>query len=61
MFFIHGSVNDSSNLRKFVDKCRYSLFSENQKVFMALRKNFCKINWILVFCLQLLFFWQSDF
>ena len=38
-----------------------SLFSENQKVFMALRKNFSKINWILVFCLQLLFFWQSDF
>ena len=45
------------NLWAIVD----SSFSENQKVFMALRKNFSKINWILVFCLQLLFFWQSDF
>ena len=41
--FIHGSVNDSSNSRKFEAEFRYSLFSENQRVFMSLRKSFSKI------------------
>ena len=47
--FYSGSVNDNSNLRKLEAKCRYSLFSGNQRVFMALRKSFKKIIWILVF------------
>ena len=40
--FYSGSVNDNSNLRKLEAKCRYSLFSGNQRVFMALRKSFKK-------------------
>ena len=40
---MHGSDNDSYNLGTFDAECRYSLFSENQKVFMALRKSFIKI------------------
>ena len=42
-FFIHGSVNDSCNLPNCEAECRNSLFSENQRVFMALRKSYSKI------------------
>ena len=42
IFFIHGSVNDNFNVRKVDAEFRYSLFSENQSVFMALRKSFSK-------------------
>ena len=41
--FIHGSIDDNPNLRKFETECMYSSFSENQRVFMALRKSIIKI------------------
>ena len=40
--FIQGSINYNSNSSKFEAECRNSLFSENQRVFMALRKSFSK-------------------
>ena len=41
--FFHGSDFYSPNLRLIEAKCRYNLFSENQGVFMALRKSFSKL------------------
>ena len=54
-FFLHGSINDSSNLRKFEAKCRYCWFSENQRILWLWGRVLVKLNWILVFCLQLSF------
>ena len=43
-FRVHGSVNDSSHLRKHEIDYRHSLFSENLVVFMALRKSSSKLQ-----------------
>ena len=42
IFHIDGAVNDRSNLIQFDADCSYSLFLENQRDFMALRKSFSK-------------------